>query len=150
MIGRLQCNAWVTRRARLNPLQPQTGEDVATQRTLTELARTLVGSHRRDHIKVVELADRAALPTLNELVVKQAAVAAWKAVKGGALQDLLQHYDDRTRGHLRNLRRASSNRCLAAVNMADVWNASEQLRSATTLTQAKTAAKKFASSVRHI
>ena len=34
------------------------------------------------------------LPTLNEIVEKQAAVAAWKAVKVGALQDLLEQYDD--------------------------------------------------------
>ena len=149
VIGKVQCNAWVTRRARLNPLQPQTGEDVATQRTLTELARTLMGVRRSDRVRVVDLVERMNC-SLNELVVKQAAVAAWKAVNGGALHDLLHPYDERTRGHLRNLRRASSNRCLAAVNMADVWNASEQLRSATTLTQAKTAAKKFASSVRHI
>ena len=124
--------------------------DIATQRTLTELARTLLGARRTDHLRVTDLADRAALPTLNEIVVKQAAVAAWKSVKGGALHDLLQQYDDRTRGHLKNFRRASSNRCIAAINMADVWNASEQLRSATTLTQAKNAAKKFACTVRHI
>ena len=69
---------------------------------------------------------------------------------GGALHDLLQPYDDQTRGHLKNLRRPMSNRCIAATNMADVWNASEHIRSAKTLTQAKAAAKKFASSVRHI
>ena len=125
-------------------------DDRATQRALTELARAIVGVRRADRLRVNDLADRAALPTLNEIVVKQAAVAAWKAVRGGALNDLLQVYDDRTRGHLMNLRRPSSNRCIAAVNMADVWNASEHLRSATTLTQAKTAAKKFASTARHI
>ena len=62
-----------------------------------------MGVRRADHVRVEDLADRAALLTLNELVVKQAAVAAWKAVKGGALHDLLQQYDDCTRGHLRNL-----------------------------------------------
>ena len=78
---------------------------IATQRTLTELARTLMGVRRADHIRVEDLADRGALTTLNGLVVKQAAVAAWKAVKGRALHDLLQLYDDRTGGHLKNLRR---------------------------------------------
>ena len=150
VVGKVQCNAWVTRRVRLNPQQPHSGEDVATQRMLTELARTLTGARRTDHIRVIDLADRAALPTLNEIVAKQSAVAAWKAANGGALEDLLQLYDDRTRGHLRNLRRPISNRCVAASNMADVWNASEHIRSATSLTQAKAAAKKFASTVRHI
>ena len=150
VIGKVQCNAWVTRRARFSPQQPRTGEDVATQRTLTELARTLIGARRADRLIVSDLADKAALPTLNEIVIKQAAVAAWKTVKGGALQDLLLLYDKRTRGRMRNLRRPSSNRCVAATNMADVWNASVQLRSAKTLTQAKMVAKKFASTLRHI
>ena len=150
VVGKLQCNAWVTRRVRLDPQQPRTGDNVATQRILTDLARTLIGVSRADRLRITDLADRAALPTLNEIVVKQAAVAAWKAVEGGALHDLLLPYDDRTRGHQRNLKRPSSIRCVAASNMADVWNASEQLRSATTLTQAKTAAKKLASTVRHI
>ena len=150
VVGKVQCNAWVTRRVRLSPEQPRNGDDVATQRTMTELARTLIGARRADRLRVQDLADRAALPTLNEIVTRQAAIAAWKSVKGGALHDLLQLYDDRTRGHLRNLRRPLSHRCIAASNMADVWNASEHLRSATTLTQAKTAAKKFATTVRHI
>ena len=41
---------------------------------------------------VMDLADRASLPTINEVVVKQAAVAAsptWKATNRGALYDLL-------------------------------------------------------------
>ena len=129
VIGKVQCNAWVTRQVRLNPQQPRTGEDVATQRIVTEFARTLIAAKRADRLRVIDLADRAGLPTLNEIVVKQAAVAAWKAVKGGALHDLLQLYDDRTRGHLRNLRRALSNRCTASSNMANVWNSYEQFRS---------------------
>ena len=150
VVGKVQCNAWVTRRTRLSPQQPRNGEDIATQRTLTELARTLIGARRADRLRVADLADRAALPTLNEIIIKQAAVAAWKAVKGGALSDLLLPYDDRTRGHQNNLRRPVSNRCVAALNMADVWNASEHLRSTTTLTQAKAAAKKFAITMRHV
>ena len=123
---------------------------MATQRVLNTVARTLLGVRMADRLKVMDLADRSSLPTLNEIVVKQAAVAAWKAANGGALQDLLQPFDSRSRGSSLNLRRPSSTRCIAAYNMADTWNASEQLRAAKTLTQAKTAAKKFASAVRHI
>ena len=150
VIGKVQCNAWVTRRARLNPEQPHTGDDVATQRVLNSVARTLLGVRMADRLRAVDLADRASLPTLNEIVVKQAAIAAWKAVNGGALNDLLQPFDTRSRGSSLNLRKPSSTRCIAASNMADTWNASEQLRAAKTLTQAKSAAKIFACTIRHI
>ena len=96
------------------------------------------------------MAERAALPTLNETVVKQTAVAVLKAVKGGALHDLTTAVRRPNTRTPEEPEKAMSKRCIEATNMADVWNASEHIRSATTLTQAKAAAKKFASTVRHI
>ena len=61
--------------------------------------------------------DRASLPTVNEVVVKGAALAAWKAEHGGPLADLMEPYDNRTRGSEKNLRRPTSARCLASVNI---------------------------------
>ena len=113
------------------------------------LARTLLGVKRIDHHRASDLADRASLPTVNQVVVKGSALAAWKAENGGPLADLLEPHDDRTRGSSNNLRRPTSVRCLAAVNMAASWNNSASLREAKTLHAAKRAANRLALQVRH-
>ena len=87
---------------------------------------------------------------MNEVVVKGAALAAWKAEHGGPLADLMEPYDNRPRGSEKNLRRPTSVRCLASVNITECWNKCENLRSARTLHEAQRAAKKLAQSVRHI
>ena len=116
---------------------------------LNDLARLLLGVKRADHYKTSDLLDRAGVPTLNEIVVRQSCVAAWKAEQGGPLNDALVAFDDRTRGSSHDMRRAASARCQPACNMATAWNVSESLRQAKNLQQAKTAAKKLARSVRH-
>ena len=148
VIGKLQTSAWVTRSARFAP-GPQHGCDKATQVILNDLARLLLGVKRADRYRTSDLLDRAGVPTLNEIVVRQSCVAAWKAEQGGPLNDALEVFDDRTRGSSDNMRRAASARCKPACNMASAWNASESLRLAKTLQQAQTAAKKLARSVRH-
>ena len=82
-------------------------------------------------------------------VVHQSAVTAWQAVKGGALQDVLEDFDSRTRGSAANLKKATSQRCQPARNMAQAWNSSEALRRAETLREAKAVAKKMAKEARH-
>ena len=149
VIGKLQTSAWVTRSARFAP-GPQHGCDKATQVILNDLARLLLGVKRADRYRTSDLSDRAGVPTLNEIVVRQSCVAAWKAEQGGPLNDALEVFDDRTRGSSDNMRRAASARCKPACNMASAWNASESLRLAKTLQQAQTAAKKLARSVRHL
>ena len=116
---------------------------------LNDLARLLLGVKRADRYKTSDLLDRAGVPSLNEIVVRQSSVAAWKAEQGGPLKDALVAFDDRTRGSSLDLRRAASARCNPACNMALAWNASESIRLAKTLQQAQTAAKKLARSVRH-
>ena len=116
---------------------------------LNDLYRTLLGVKRTDHIRVSELADRAGCPTLNQLVAKQAAVCAWRSQNGGPLDDILEPFDDRTRGSSLEKRKPASARCIASNNLAKVWNASKELREASTLSKAKLAAKKFSESVRH-
>ena len=93
--------------------------------------------------------DRAKIPTLNEIVVCQAALNSWKAVNGGALAEFLQPYDSRSRAAECNLRRPVSWRCTAITNMANCWNSSELLRNAKTIGEARSAARKLANSVRH-
>jgi len=148
VVGKVQCNAFITREVRVEA-QPMHGDDVATQRLLNDLYRTLIGVKRADHIRVAELADRAKCPTLNQLIAKQAAVSAWRSQNGGPLADLLEPYDDRTRGAAQEKRKPASARCIAANNLSLVWNASKELREAATLEKARQAAHKFAESVRH-
>ena len=149
VIGKLQTNAWVTRRARLSP-GPQHGDDLAAQRVLNDLARMMLGVKRADRLKSSDLSDRTNLPTVNQIVVQQSAMAAWKTEHGGPLDDALVAFDDRTRGSSYDLRRPASSRCQPACNMAEAWNASELLRLAKTPAEAKSAAKRLAHSVRHI
>ena len=149
VIGKIQCNAFVTRELRLDP-KSATGEDTATQRIINDLARTLIGARRADRLRVSDLADRSGLPTLNQIVAKQAAMNAWKSQNGGPLNDILVPYDDRTRKCAESWRKPTSTRCVAASNMAKAWNASPLLREAKSLTEAKSAAKKLAEEARHL
>ena len=100
--------------------------------------------------KLQVLAARANLPTLNEIITKQAAISAWRSQNGGPLNDTLVPYDERTRGASQNRMRPVSTRCIASTNLAHAWNSSEELRNAKTLTAAKLAAKKLAQSVRNL
>ena len=148
-VGRLQCNAWITRPVRVNQEGEQPPSRDKAQVLLNDLARTLLGIRRADHVRTEDLMDRAKIPTLNEITVRQAALNSWKAVNGGALAEFLQPYDSRTRAAECNLRRPVSGRCIAISNMASCWNSSELLRSAKSIGEARSAARKLANSVRH-
>ena len=93
------------------------GDDVATQRLLNDLYRTLLGVKRADRVRVSELADRTRCPTLNQIVAKQAAMSAWRSQNGGPLDDILDPYDDRTRGAALEKRKPVLVRCIAASNL---------------------------------
>ena len=148
-MGKVQTNAFVTRQARLQA-GPMNAEDTATQRVLNDVYRVITGLKRTDHVRVADLAARAKLPTLNEVVTKQSAISAWRSQNGGPLDDILAPYDERTRGASLKWKRPVSTRCVAARNLTLTWNSSEELRSAQTLNQAKVAAKKLAQSVRDL
>ena len=94
-----------------------------------------------------DLAARAKLPTLNEVVTKQSAISAWRSQNGGLLDDILVPYDERTRGASLKWKWSVSTRCVAARNLALTWNSSDELRSAQTLNHAKVAAKKLRSTI---
>ena len=150
VVGKLQSSAWITRRARIS--DGACGSTCQTQIALNDLSRVLLGVRRADKIRITELTDRAALPTVNEVVVKQAALAAWKAVnrKGNPLRGTLIEFDSRTRGAAEGLRRPISTKCNPVSNMSNVWNASAELRMATNLTGAKKAANILARTVRFL
>ena len=148
VIGKAQCCAYVTR-----PIQLQDHtctDDGGAQVALNDLARVLLGAQRSDHIRTSELLNRAGIPSLNEIVIRQSAIAAWKAinVKGAPLSLVLQALDSRTRGGQQGLVNPVSPRCTAASNMAIVWNKSQALRSAKTLQEAQKVAKKISKTLK--
>ena len=149
IVGRLQSSAFITRHMRLNAQNNDQVNKGPAQVVLNDLARVLLGVRRADHYRVADLVDKSGLPTVNEVVVRQSAISAWKAVNGGALGEVLEKFDDRSRGSACNLRRPASQRCLPAVNMASAWNSCEALRKATTLSEARSVAKKIAREARH-
>ena len=149
VIGRLQCNAWVTRPARVISQSGLSQNKNPAQVILNDLARVLLGVTRADRYRSEDLLDKANVPTLNQIVVRQAAVSAWRTANGGVLEETLLTFDSRTRGANSNLRRPVSQRCTATKNMTICWNSSKALRSATTLQEARTVAKSMAKEVRH-
>ena len=156
VVGRLQTCAWITRTAHVqsHPDRRQQehvpGDNAAAQVALNELARVLLGVGRGDQVRVTQLCDRTNLPTINEIIVRQSATSAWKAVrsKDSPLSNVLVTYDPRTRGASEDLRQPISRKCVAANNLALVWNSSAELRDAETLSKAKITAKKLAQSAR--
>ena len=119
IIGKLQNCAFVTHTMHLPSSENgQALNKGPAQVVLNNLARLVLGARRTDHQRATDLMDRSGLSTLNELVVNQSAVAAWQAVNGGALQDVLKDFDSRTRGSTSNLKKATAQRCLPALNMA--------------------------------
>ena len=150
-MGKVQSAAWVTRQARLACSHASVERtDAATQVLLNDTARVLMGVRRRDKVRTKDLLDRTGIPTVNEIVVKQAALAAWKAEKRESpLGQFLCPCDTRTRCATDNIRRPANN-SIAVRNMAAVWNESELLRTASTRGDAIRAARALARTFRHV
>ncbi|QQP41288.1 Uncharacterized protein FKW44_015604 [Caligus rogercresseyi] len=147
VIGKLNVCAWVTRRSQgyqdQSRREPGAGDNAAVQVILNDLARTLNGVRRSDRIRASDLLDRSGLPTVNEVVTSQSAMAVWKVSNDPTfpLAELLVGHDERTRGAALNLKKASTSRSVAAKNMADAWSSSPDLRDAQTLVEARQHAK---------
>ena len=151
VIGKLQCSAWVTRKVRLASNETVTAEAAETQIAINDLARVLLGLRRAQHVRVEDLMAKSGLPTVNQLVVQQSAVAAWRALRGGSpLSGLFSSFDSRTRGATQELVKATASTCVAVSNMAQVWNAFPELREASSLTLAKSRAKQLALNCRFL
>ena len=149
VVGRLQNCAWVTRKAHIKEGKSST---CSTQVAMNDLARVLLGARRSDKVRVSELADRAGLPTVNEVDVRQSALAAWRAVNvdSDPLAGALIPHDIRTRGFKEGLRKPITLRCNAVQNMAATWNAAAELRSSETLSSAKRVAAMLARGARFL
>ena len=151
VIGKASYGSWITRKARVTD-ETNTGQRQQShigQIALNDLARVLTGHSRKDHISIIELASKAKLPTLNEVVVKRASLEAWKAKNGGALSDSIINISSNTRASTQCLVRPSSE-SIVDKNLSECWNSSENLRKAATKNAARTAAKQFSSEMRFL
>ena len=86
VVGRLQSSAFVTRH--MNSQSNDQMNKGPAQVVLNDLVRVLLGVRRADHHRVADLVDKLGLPTVNQVVVCQSAVSAWKALNGGALEEV--------------------------------------------------------------
>ena len=133
------------------------------QIALNDVARTLTGHKRSDHIPVSTLLHSAQLPSLNEVAVKALAIEAWKAFHSddgpGASRNPLgtaifdcgdesksafpnKNTRARSQGHIPlPLKFAAPTMVYSA---AKIWNQCSSLRSARTLSAARAVAKQLA------
>ena len=147
----MQVYASLSHRARLDVKDPQSVSSTRLQTILNDVARVLLGKRRTDHITVRDLMDKSSLKSLNHIVIEQSGLLAWKMSRPG--HPLHRQYqeatmDARTRSAGNNILRVPplSGGNLAIYNAFTVWNASTNLRSATSEEMAKRAIKKFARS----
>ena len=150
VVGKANYAAWITREARLKrPSSTNTFPQHRGQVALNDLARVITGKLRKDHISIKDLTNKANIPTLNEIIVKRAALEAWKAFNGGILSTQLIRSAQTSRNAANDIVRPKT-QSIADRNLANCWNASPQLRSAKTKGEAQRAAAKLASESRFL
>ena len=140
---------------RLNECDPSSDASIrAIQIATNDVARSLTGAKRKDHIPVAALLRAARIESYNAKVIKATAIEAWKAFHshdgpegsrnpaGQACFATLSSSPTRTTratsAGLVPLPRAGMN--TFAVSACKVWNASEELRQAGSLFSARSAA----------
>lgn len=139
---------------------PSMGEK-ATQVALNDVARSLTGSKRRDHVRVGELLEKAEIPSYNALAVKSLALETWNAFRsadgpcGGhnPLGSIMFGAVEESTAELRPTTRSCTAAViprplpLAADTMAahgvELWNANPELRAAATSRAAKKVATRL-------
>ena len=147
--GKLQQCGWVTRSVRaLNGQDSVSGSDNAAQVVLNDTARLLLNIRRSDHVKAAKMAEKLGFLSVNQVIVQQSAVAAWKCAnlhKGGngPLDNVAAPFTSSTRAATEGLLKPCSS-SVAGRNICSIWESSPELRAATTLAMAKTRAKELA------
>jgi hypothetical protein len=145
----------------------------STQVAFNDIARTVTGTKRCDHVRVPDLLDAARIPSINRLAVEATAVEAWKALSsndgGNGNRNPVGMYmlgglaasgnGANAVGNNNNINapnRTSRSNTAGEIRVqlrghstfvnhaARMWNASPALRVSTTLLEAKRAAKALA------
>ncbi|QQP48876.1 Hypothetical protein FKW44_009335 [Caligus rogercresseyi] len=128
-----------------------TGPLAAAQVALNDVARTLTGSLRREHIPVRDLLKSAGLPSINTMAVRSAAMEAWKAFwsrdgeEGGRNPLGLMLFEKKNGKETRSDAAGIADTLVCAARTA--WNKSPQLRQARTWRAARDAAIALAEGV---
>jgi hypothetical protein len=139
---------------RLVKTVPATHQEKAIQVALNDVARTVTGSKRTDHVTVANLLEKARIPSFNRLAAVAAAIKTLKAFhsrngKDGERNPIGKCLFNQARCRPRLLRSETAGEvqvplrgCKSLVNTAaTIWNRSPALRAAKTLSEAKVAAK---------
>ena len=163
-LGKVAYGLAATAAPRLHGTEPASSR---VQKNMNMVARTITGTNRKDHVKVVDLLNRANLLSFNSMAVKAVAMLAWKAFHlrdgpGGSRSPLgcLLFGDSIDGGSdsdvtSRSSRSASAGRIKAPTRLpanttihhaAVVWNSCASLREAKTIREASRAALELAKS----
>jgi hypothetical protein len=129
----------------------------STQIAMNDVARTLTGTLRSDHVRVADLLASANLPSFNELAVVATATETWRAYHskdGGQgnrnpLGQLMFDGGDNVLPDARQTRSAAAGRVPVPLrgvktfvtNGAKIWNSCPALRAAKSIKEAKRVAK---------
>ena len=128
------------------------------QVSLNDIARTILGKKRTDHVRVQRLLDKAGMPSANELIIRTICLEAWKAfgsTDGGDGQRnpigsiLFASWDTRplrssAAGEVRVPLRGENTFVRHA---AEIWNKLPDLRDASTLGAARKVARIFSRNI---
>jgi hypothetical protein len=137
---------------------PHSADIRAAQVALNDVARSITGHRRTDHIKIDSLLSEAGIPSLNQVLVRSIATEAWKSFNSNDGADnsrnmlgrLLFPNDDS--GHKDRQMRSLAEGKIAVplrghdtfiTHAAHLWNGSDVLRAATTKAEATAIAFKL-------
>jgi hypothetical protein len=158
-VGKFSHSLAAVARPRLEPEDNASVIWSGIQVAFNDMARSITGARRRDHVRIEDLLAQAGLESANRMVVKAVAAKTWGCF----------HSDDGGNGaqnHVGRVIFSDRRTCLAkttrsaktglvkvplrggdtfVTHAAHVWNRSAPLRQATTKARAKKAASDFAS-----
>jgi hypothetical protein len=112
------------------------------QVAFNNVARSITGVRRRDHVKIEDLLAQAGLESANRMVVKAIAAETWSSFHSDDGGDLAKTTRSAKTGLVEVPFRGGDT---YVTHAAHVWNGSASLRLATTKAKAKKAASNFAS-----
>jgi hypothetical protein len=164
LMGKLNFSAAIVANARLSchdddvdgdviKTKPATAHAKAVQVQMNRVARSVTGSKQKDHVKIVDLLSKAGFPSYNQIVIKNTAMEAYKALKssdgpnsglnplGMAMSRPTRSTRSQMEGLLPNSHSVSDT---FAQRGLDVWNSVPELRNASTILEAKRVACKLA------
>jgi hypothetical protein len=129
------------------------------QVALNDVARSITGTRRRDHVRIEDLLSQAGLESANRMVVKAIAAETWSCFHsddgGNGARNHIGRllFSDRRTDLAKTTRSAKTGLVEVPLRGGDtfvthaahVWNGSAPLRQATTKAKAKKAASDFSS-----